>query len=258
AETDDRSRRADGSGVVDAGLSTDPAVAHRPGSCHQTPADTMASVEVPCGRLHTIEVYAVGTLAGDGAAPFPGLDAAVALCDQEFRTRHGIGIGLATILERSVVRPSEDSWLAGERDVACYVTYPAPTTLTLDGIDPLRAFGRVSVYGLQAGDCLVDFERTSTGFGLVDCWQPHDAEVFTSVVLDDGPFPGEAEIDRIADETCFGDPFAEFVGIPYESSTLTSMAGRPTASTWDHGHRTIACILTDSLVRTGSFAGTGA
>ena len=86
----------------------------------------MAPVEVPCGRLHTIEVYAVGTLAGDGAAPFPGLDAAVALCDQEFRTRHGIGIGLATILERSVVRPSEDSWLAGERDVACYVTYPAP------------------------------------------------------------------------------------------------------------------------------------
>ncbi len=247
-----------GPGIVAAGLSTDPAVAYRPGSCHRSPAAGGAPDEVPCRQPHTIEVYAVATLAGAAGAPFPGLDAAVALCDERFRADHGFGLGLATIVERSVLRPSEASWLAGERDVTCSVTYPAPTELTLAEIDPLRAFDRVSLYGLEAGDCLLDFEQTSTRFGLVDCAQPHDAEIFASTTLDDGPFPGEPEIDRIAGEACFGAPFTEFVGIAHESSTISSLASRPTAETWDHGHRTIACILTDSLVRTGSFAGTGA
>lgn len=249
-------------GTVPAGgvLSTDPGAVYAAGSCHIAPSADAQTIEVPCERPHTIEVYAVGSLPGDPgdpAAPFQGRTTAVELCDREFRAITGVGLGLATVLERSVLRPSEETWLAGERDVTCYVAYPEPVVGPLVGVDPVRSFGRVSIYGLRAGDCLVDFDGGATDYGLVDCAAPHDAEVFADLPIEGDAYPGEAELDRRADELCFGRPFEEFVGVAYEDSTILALRSRPTAESWALGDRTIRCILTDELVRTGSFAGSG-
>lgn len=252
-------------------LSTDPEAVYLAGTCHRSPEPESepqpepepqpradAELEpVPCTEPHSVEVYAVRRLPGGPGATFLGLDAAIALCNEDFFRATGIGLGLATILERSVLRPGQESWAGGERDVTCYVVYPTPTDQPLTAIDPTRGFGRVSIYGLEAGDCLADFDQSATSFSLVGCDQPHDGEVFAARRLEPGDFPGDEELERLADELCYGQGFQDFVGTAYQDSSVVSLASRPTVQTWSLGHRTISCILTDELVRTRSLAGSG-
>jgi hypothetical protein len=238
-------------------LSTDPDAVYVPGTCFRRGARGSEAVELPCDEPHTIEVYANRDLPGGDGAPFLGLDAAVALCDDEFRAITGVGIGLATVFERSVLRPSEETWADGERDVTCYVVYPQPIVERLAELDPVRGLGRVSLYGLEVGDCIVDFDEVATWFVVVPCTEPHDAEVFVDHEFPDGPFPGDGEIDVTSDDLCYGATFEEYVGLPYADSTVYSLRSRPTADTWEQGDRTVNCILTDELVHTESFAGSG-
>lgn len=241
----------------DPGLSTDPDVVYVAGTCFVIPAPAAEAVEVGCDEPHVIEVYAIRDLPGEDGAPFLGLEAALGLCNQDFLRVTGVGLGLATIYTRSVLRPSEETWADGERDVTCYVRYPEQTSLSLAEINPVRDFGLVSIYGMEKGDCFVDFEDSETTFAPVRCEDPHDAEVFIDFEFPPGPYPGDEIVDQTADELCFGESFEAFVGRDYESSSVFSLRSRPNAETWGLGDRTINCLLTDELVRTGSFEGTG-
>ncbi len=236
-------------------LSTDPSIVYRVGSCFVSRSAGAAPVEVPCAEPHTIEVYAVDKLPGGAGSPFLGRDEAVALCNEDFLAATGTSIDLATVFQRSVLRPSEETWLAGERDVTCYVAYPEATTEPLTAIDPLRSFGKVSLYGLRGGDCLIDFTDSESSFNLVDCSEPHDAEVFAESVFDIDVYPGDEAVAAIADELCFGQSFENFVGTAHATSTVRALRSKPNQSTWALGDRTINCLLTDGLVRTGSFEG---
>lgn len=239
-------------------LSTDPDAVFGPGTCYEPPAPTEQAVEVPCTEPHTIEVYAHRELDGGPGALYQGLDEAVALCDEDFARITGVGLGLATVYDRSVLRPSEETWADGERDVTCYVVYPEPVTTSLAAIDPVRAFGLVSIYGLQVGDCLLDFDGSVTTFEVLSCDDPHDHEVFVAAELPPGPYPGEAAIEAQAAELCYGDAFEEFVGVPAARSAITAVPSRPWPETWAMGDRTINCLLTDDLIRIGSLADSGA
>lgn len=238
-------------------LSTDPDRVYRAGTCFLPIEGQPDAVEVRCDAPHTIEIYGVRALPGGPEAPYPGLEAAVELCNQDFMAIMGIGLGLATVYERSVLRPSEQTWVTGERDVTCYVVYPSEVPLPMVEVDPLRNFGRISIYGLAKGDCFVDFNPSQSSFELLDCQEPHDAEVFVSSPLPPGPYPGTEAVDQIADDLCFGDRFEEFVGLAYADSAIFSLRSRPTEETWNLGDRTINCILTDELVRSGSLEGSG-
>ncbi len=238
-------------------LSTDPNVVYRAGTCFTPQAPGTAPTLVGCSAPHTIEIYAVRQLPGDAGQPFLGLAEATALCDEDFRAITGVGIGLATVFNRSLLRPSEETWADGEREVVCYVAYPTTTARPLIDVDPVRAFGLVSVYGLRKGDCLIDFDQSATSFTLVECSEPHDAEVFVESAFDTADYPGDAAVDEIADQLCFGQSFEAFVGLDYRSSAVYSLRSRPSAETWAMGDRTINCILTDELVRTDSFEGSG-
>lgn len=234
-------------------LSTDPDVDYQADTCHHHDGSDQEAVEVPCDQPHTIEVYANRDLPGDAGAPFLGLDAAIELCQEDFRAITGVGLGLATIFDRSVLRPSEETWADGERDVTCYVVYPEPVVGRLADIDPVRGFGRVSVYGLEVGDCILDFDEAATWFTMVPCGEPHNAEVFIDFEYPDDPFPGDETIDADADDLCFGTAFEDYVGLPYPESSVFSLRSRPSVETWELGDRTINCILTDEQVHTESF-----
>ena len=249
---------AAGSTDPDPELSTDPDAVYEPGTCHHADGSGQEPVEVPCEEPHTIEVYATRDLPGDAGAPVLGLDSAIARCEEDFRAITGIGLGLATIFERSVLRPSEETWADGERDVTCYVVYPEPVSGRLADIDPVRGFGRVSVYGLEVGDCIADFDEAASWFTVVPCAEPHDAEVFVDFEYPEGPFPGDETIDLDADELCFGQTFEDYVGLPYPDSAVFSLRSRPSDETWELGDRTVNCILTDEQVHTESFRDSGA
>lgn len=249
------------SGEVDADaeveLSTATAVSYVAGTCYAAARSDGEPVEVPCSQPHRLEVYATGDLEGEPGAPYQGLDVAFALCDPEFRAITGIGIGLATLYERLVLKPSEETWAEGARTVICYVHYPEAVSRPLSEIDPVRSFGLVSVFGLELGDCLAEYDQDGTQFVPVSCDLPHEGEVFVDQDLPDGPFPGFETLNTQADELCFGQPFEDFVGLNYAESEIFSAVSVPTEQSWSGGDRTINCILTSSIAVPGSLQGSG-
>lgn len=113
------------------------------------------------------------------------------------------------------------------------------------------------VYTLPVGACLDDI---SSGFispsNLVDCAQPHTYEVFGGFFLADGAFPGGDSIASSAYEGCDA-VYPDYVGVPWEQSTLAYTYVSPTAETWAGGDREISCMLYDPEVdqTTGSLRG---
>jgi hypothetical protein len=80
----------------------------------------------------------------------------------------------------------------------------------------------------------------------VACREPHDAEayaVFALPVPADGPFPGSAEVQSLAQLGC-QDRFADYVGQAYEDSAYYFAAIAPTRKSWeDRGDRRVLCSI---------------
>lgn len=238
-------------------LSVDPTEPFLPGACYQPVFFGSEPERVDCAEPHRIEVYGTHRLSGDRDAELPPAELVARLCDGDFLATTGVSADLQLVLNRLVIRPSEVTWAQGEREVICYVVYPEPTDRLLNQINPLRSLGLVSIHGLRSGDCLADFDPAGTRFRLVDCFNAHEAEVFAAVELPAGPFPGAAVIDPLADDRCFGNGFISFVGLSYPESEVEALKSVPNEATWALGHRVIACIATDGLLRYESLAGIG-
>lgn len=79
----------------------------------------------------------------------------------------------------------------------------------------------------------------------VDCAQPHDVEVgavFDHPAGAGTAFPGTASVDGYAFDECIR-RFGEYVGTPYEESTLDFAFVAPGEDGWDDGDRRVACVL---------------
>jgi hypothetical protein len=111
----------------------------------------------------------------------------------------------------------------------------------------------ISIFELEVGDCFDDpafaGEGTSTTdeTTLVQCFDPHDAEVYAQVRYTQGPdadFPGEEALEDYAAEQCF-DRFEPFVGIAYADSRLDIGTIWPTEDSWSQGDREALCVVFD-------------
>ena len=245
-------------------LPTAPPSAFAANTCFQPSAGGGDPAPVGCDEPHRLQVFASEPFAGEPVASgdaesveLPSADDASEFCGQAFLAVTGVGPGLALAMQAGAVRPTPAGWENGERNIACYVVHAEPVTGALGALDPLRSAGRVSLYGLQDGDCLVDLDLTATDFAWTTCDQPHDGEVFASYDLPIGEFPGADLIDSLADSLCFGQGFTDFIGLPYAESVIDAMKSTPTADTWPLGHRRISCIATDGLIHTASLAASG-
>ena len=120
------------------------------------------------------------------------------------------------------------------------------------------------IFTIAVGDCLNDAaaEESVSTVPTVDCSEPHDSEVYGTVILDDGEFPGDDAILEEADSGCLAQ-FAPFMGVEYEESIADIQYYFPTEFTWATGDREILCIVyaTDgagaAVQTTGSLAGSG-
>ncbi|HEV7951466.1 MAG TPA: septum formation family protein [Glaciihabitans sp.] len=117
-----------------------------------------------------------------------------------------------------------------------------------DGDDAQQPEGETTdVFTLQVGDCVND-DPTATSSEVsdvptVDCAELHDNEIYDSVILPDGDFPGDEAIQTLADEACIPS-FGDFVGIPYEESTeLDYFPFTPTEDGWNNGDHEILCVV---------------
>ena len=111
--------------------------------------------------------------------------------------------------------------------------------------------GTGNVMDIGVGDCF-DESAMQTALGgeevsnipLIDCAEPHDAEVFHVEDLADGEFPGEASVQSSMEEICTGSAFAEFIGVDYMESSIYVGGLQPTAQTWDSfDDREILCYV---------------
>jgi hypothetical protein len=105
--------------------------------------------------------------------------------------------------------------------------------------------GESDVFTLKVGDCLNDEGVTGdiATVPIVDCTEPHDSEIFASIQMDDGDYPGESEAVTFADEQCY-DEFEDFVGLSFDESIYTYSTFYPTQQSWDVGDREILCSIT--------------
>jgi hypothetical protein len=106
---------------------------------------------------------------------------------------------------------------------------------------------------LKLGDC---FNRTPTVDSngdsaidnkVIDCAQPHDAEVFLvfEVPGASGPYPGNEAIGELQQTRCQA-AFEGYVGKEYGLSSYTINYVRPDIDTWSSGDHQIACLIEDA------------
>ncbi|MFC7331334.1 septum formation family protein [Marinactinospora rubrisoli] len=100
------------------------------------------------------------------------------------------------------------------------------------------------VFDIAVGDCLNDAAMTGEvqEVPVISCDQPHDSEVYASVMMDDGAFPGDEAVNAEAETECDAE-FTNFVGLPYMESVLLYSWYVPTEQSWAGGDREILCLI---------------
>jgi hypothetical protein len=109
----------------------------------------------------------------------------------------------------------------------------------------------VLVADLRVGDCFDDSEFQSEegevgDLTLVDCDQPHDAEVFLAVGIAGDEFPGIESVETAAGDNC-SEAFEPYVGIGPAESRWEWGWIIPNQEAWDEeSERIIVCFVHDS------------
>ncbi len=115
------------------------------------------------------------------------------------------------------------------------------------------------VFTLQVGDCLNDSTASETveTIPTVPCAEPHDSEIYASVIMEGDTFPGSDAVIAEADAACL-DAFAGFVGVEYADSLYYYSYYFPTEGSWAGGDREILCTIYDEAGQvTGSLQNIG-
>jgi hypothetical protein len=115
---------------------------------------------------------------------------------------------------------------------------------------PLEEGRSVASY-FRAGDCIEEISPSATAVTLVDCTEPHAAEVYAVFALPDGPFPGDARIQEYQDR-CSGAALAEYSSAAANDPSIDTVRRSPDQASWDIGDRSVTCIVTFDPPRRGS------
>ncbi len=96
--------------------------------------------------------------------------------------------------------------------------------------------GENDVFSIEVGDCVSDEVSSDTeeisDVSVVPCTEPHNLEVYDEFTLDGDEYPGDEQADTAAFDGCLAS-FDDFVGLPYEESTLDYTFYRPTEASWN-------------------------
>lgn len=115
------------------------------------------------------------------------------------------------------------------------------------------------VFTLQVGDCLNDATASETveTIPTVPCAEPHDSEIYASIMIDGDTFPGSDAVTAEADAACL-EAFSGFAGVEYVDSKFFYSYYFPTESSWAEGDREILCTIYDEVGQiTGSLQNIG-
>lgn len=99
---------------------------------------------------------------------------------------------------------------------------------------------------LEIGDCFNEqTDEVVSDVPTVPCTDAHDYEVYANITIDRDTFPGDDELNKLADEGCLA-PFTSYIGVPFEDSSLDYSFYTPTLSGWlNNDDRGVTCIVFD-------------
>jgi hypothetical protein len=176
-----------------------------------------------------------------------------------WRNRRELGFSAGTFL-LAVVLLAAPACRSGDGDDAEAIVQTTTTTdgeaatTTVPGAGTgtsVEGAEDISVSDLEVGTCFddpafaADDTTTVSETTEVQCFDPHDAEVYAIVRYtqdQDDPHPGDEAVQDYADDQCF-DRFEDFVGVPYEESALDIATLWPTEDSWDAGDREATCAV---------------
>lgn len=142
------------------------------------------------------------------------------------------------------------------------------SAVVLSGCSPASLFtqpaedaaGGSSVFDVKPGDCIV--EDTQVGevadTQIVSCDAPHTYEAYHqfAVEVDGDSFPGVDQVKGQAEVNC-NTAFTDFIGKPYEESTVGYSYLFPNETNWKNGDRDVTCLvkMPDNSITTNSLKG---
>jgi hypothetical protein len=96
---------------------------------------------------------------------------------------------------------------------------------------------------LKVGECFDLSEATGqvTAVAIVECANPHDAEVFASFEVALDSFDADT-VAATADDQCLA-AIEPYVGYPYAAADFYYRAFTPGADAWKKGARTVVCFV---------------
>ncbi|MGW6832039.1 DUF4190 domain-containing protein [Streptomyces sp. NPDC054949] len=106
---------------------------------------------------------------------------------------------------------------------------------------------RTPIDDMAPGDCFNvpggDLMKQSTSVHAVDCTEVHHAEVTSSTLLDEGPFPGDDGLESTATDVCWEaqDAYAmDTWAVPAYAEMYYFV---PTRALWREGDRRLLCVI---------------
>ncbi len=103
---------------------------------------------------------------------------------------------------------------------------------------------------------------TASGWRLVPCGEPHDAELFALIsypATTAAKYPGKFAVELYSDRACLH-AFWDYFGGYEKDSDYLPIVTEPDAGSWEHGDRTTGCMVVAKTGHrlTGASKGRGA
>ncbi|MEM8924635.1 MAG: septum formation family protein, partial [Actinomycetota bacterium] len=240
-------------------------LALQPGDCTNAVAtDDRFAITPPvaCDGPHLFEVLSL-LEAPEAGGEFPGenalLTGAIVVCTENFERRFGVDQSL-TSLSVLTFSPSEEEWNDGLYRQICTVYRSDLQPLLVPIGDDVEQWqwqtgDSISVIELQDGFCFDTPVELAADFAqrvvFVDCTEPHDAEKYGTVLLDDlvtGDdgglvYPGPEQLARTAFPLCH-DRLHELYGADHNDVGITSRAILPSEQDYARTDNPLAvCIV---------------
>lgn len=143
-------------------------------------------------------------------------------------------------------------WVVGAVVVIVAV---ANSTAERDSSGKVVESGHALVGSIRTGDCLTEEPSASVQLTveLTPCSALHREEAFATFGLGDGEFPGQAEVDRLAEAGCVS-RFEDYVGVPPDETELVIVYLRPFEDSWE-ADPGVTCLVSEGKSTTGSLKG---
>ncbi|MBA9006874.1 septum formation family protein [Thermomonospora cellulosilytica] len=150
--------------------------------------------------------------------------------------------GTLTPVEEGVLEtytPREEGWLTGDRTAHCAIVGAGDGQLSRPL--PEKDIGVREWMELKVGDCFSSDHRKATiTTVLTDCSEPHTGQVTALPELENGLYPGDDVVERLAGDACDAATPKRL----RESSELMHWRKPPSKESWNAGERTVICYIT--------------